>query len=125
MGRWLAMLGTPNVHGGRAIKLDLRPFQVAQLDGAKPMPIGNKDQSRVTVPIAAFAGGPGKLFRYSRGRKSRLLGRVGIGRAMRTDRFSLLGRTNCRCAVIGLFPRGLPRLTGQRSFSSHFSSELA
>jgi hypothetical protein len=50
MGRWLAMLGTPNVHGGRAIKLDLRPFQVAQLDGAKPMPIGNKDQSRVTVP---------------------------------------------------------------------------
>jgi hypothetical protein len=64
MGRWLAMLGTPNVHGGRAIKLDLRPFQVAQLDGAKPMPIGNKDQSRVTVPIAAFAGGPDKLFDF-------------------------------------------------------------
>jgi hypothetical protein len=30
----LAILGAPNVQGGRAIKLDLWPFQVAQFDGA-------------------------------------------------------------------------------------------
>ena len=61
--------------------------------------------------------------RYSRGRKSRLLGRVGIARRLaRTDRFSLFGRTNCSCAVIGLFPRDLPRLTGQGIFSGHFSA---
>src|SRR5262249_44695183 len=46
--------------------------------------------------------------RYSRGRNSPLLGRVGICRFARTDRFS-----------------GLPRLTGQRSFSGHFSAHLA
>src|SRR5262249_14397992 len=36
--------------------------------------------------------------------------------------FRCLGEP-CRCAVIGLFPRGLPRLTGQRAFSGHFSAK--
>ena len=61
--------------------------------------------------------------RYSRGRNSLLLGRVGVRRRVRTDRFSLLGRTNCRCAVIGLFPRCLCPLTGQSVFSGHLTAE--
>jgi hypothetical protein len=64
MGRRPAVLGPANVQSGRAIKFDLGPFQVTGLDGAKPMPIGHEDQSRVTVPVAALAGGPDKRFDF-------------------------------------------------------------
>jgi len=36
----LAILGAPNVQSGRAIELNLAPFQVANLDGAQPVPVG-------------------------------------------------------------------------------------
>jgi hypothetical protein len=60
--------------------------------------------------------------RYSRGRKSLLLGRVGVWRRVRTDRFSLFGWTNCKCAVIGFFPRPFCRLTGQGALSGKLLS---
>src|SRR5262245_31632547 len=60
--RRLAILGPPNVQSGGAIKFDLRPFQIANLDGTQAVPVSHQDQSRVSMPIAAFAGGPDKRF---------------------------------------------------------------
>ena len=94
MGCRLAILGPANMQRGSAIKLDLRPFQIANLDRAQAMPIGDQDQGRVTVPVAAFARGPNK--RFDLGRRQVLARRevaiAGPRRiAARTDRFSLLG----------------------------------
>jgi hypothetical protein len=89
------------------------------------MAVGDKDHSRVTMPIAALPGGPGKRFDLRglrAGRNSLLLGRVGIRRRARTDRFSLFGRTNCRCVVIGLFPRFSRELTGQGALNEQLIS---
>ena len=66
MGCRLAILGPPHVQGGCAIKFDLRPFQIANLNGTQPVPVGHEDQSRVTMPIAAFAGSLDKLFNLGR-----------------------------------------------------------
>ena len=54
MGCRLAILGSPHVQRGGAIKFDLRPFQIANLNGPQPVPVGHEDQSRVTMPIAAI-----------------------------------------------------------------------
>jgi hypothetical protein len=40
--------------------LDLRPFQVGDLAGAQAVPVGNEDQRRVTMRMAAAAGRSGK-----------------------------------------------------------------
>src|SRR5262249_2101415 len=58
----LAVLGAANVQCSGAIKFDLGPFQIANLDGAQPVSVGHEDQSRVTRPIAALAGGSDKRF---------------------------------------------------------------
>ena len=64
MGCWLAVLGAADVQGGGAIKFDLRPFQIANLDRAQPVPVGHEDQCCVTMPIAALAGSPDKRFDF-------------------------------------------------------------
>src|SRR5262249_27476426 len=57
------------------------------------------------MPVAAFPGGADKHFNFGGSQilPRRLLGRVGIRCLARTDRFSLFGRTNYRCAVTLIF----------------------
>ena len=68
------------------------------------MPVRDEDQGRVSMAIAAPAGSADERFDlgYSRGRNSRLGGR--LGRCIRTDRFWLLGLTQVQMRRHWLIP---------------------
>jgi hypothetical protein len=48
---WLAILGTADVQRGGASEFDLRPLQVADLDGPQTVPIGDEDQCGVPQAV--------------------------------------------------------------------------
>ena len=56
MHRRLAVLGAADVQRGRSAELDLRPFQIADLDRPEAMPEGDQDQRGVPVTVAAIPG---------------------------------------------------------------------
>ena len=53
----LAVLDPAHMQRGIAAEFDLRPFQVANLDGSQPVAIGNQDQRGIAVAMAAIAAG--------------------------------------------------------------------
>jgi hypothetical protein len=59
---YLQHRGDAIVHPGTTAELHLRPFQVAEFDRPKPMPIGDEDQGRVSMAMAAFTGDADKRF---------------------------------------------------------------
>jgi hypothetical protein len=92
MRRWLTVLRPADVQRGRAAEFDLRPFEVRDLGGAQAMAIGDENQRRVTMAVAAAAGRADELsdlVRYSRERTA-LLGARGDGvcRMARQTKFS-------------------------------------
>jgi hypothetical protein len=62
MSSRLAIFGAAHMQGGGAVKFDLGPFQVAQLDRPQSVPVRHEDQGRITMPVAPFARGPHKRF---------------------------------------------------------------
>jgi hypothetical protein len=80
VNRWLAVLGPPNMQRCRAAKLDLRPFQVANLRCPKTMPEADQDQRRVPMTIAALARRFRQLLDFLR-RQVFPRPELGIGRA--------------------------------------------
>jgi hypothetical protein len=51
----LAVLGPANMQRCRSAKLDLRPFQIADLDCPETMPEGDYDQRSIAVTITTIA----------------------------------------------------------------------
>jgi hypothetical protein len=63
MSSWLAVLGGADVQRGGAAEFYLCPFQVADLDGAQTVPIGDEDQRGVPQPVAwTQIGRPNRRF---------------------------------------------------------------
>jgi hypothetical protein len=62
----LSILRSPNMQAGGAAELDLRPFEVSDLAGAQAVAVGDEDERRVTMPIAAAAGGADQVLDLGR-----------------------------------------------------------
>ena len=86
MRRRLAFLGATYVQRGIAAPFDLRPFEIADFDGAQPMPISSQHQRGIALAVATLRRASAMSFstsagvRYSRGLRSALVGRVGTVR---------------------------------------------
>jgi hypothetical protein len=65
--RRLALLGAADMEGSRATELDLRPFQLASLLGAKPMPIRHHDEAGIPLAPPAALGRLDQLLDLGRG----------------------------------------------------------
>jgi hypothetical protein len=78
----LAVLGAADVQRGIAAQLDLAPFEIGDLAGARAVAIIDQDRGRVPIAVAAAAGGADKsvdlgLGQVSRDRNALLAGRGG------------------------------------------------
>jgi hypothetical protein len=58
----LTVLCPPDMERCRSAELDLRPFRVAELGRPEPVPVGDEDQGRVPMAMAALAGGADESF---------------------------------------------------------------
>ena len=67
VNRWLAVFRPPHMQRGRPAELDLRPFQIGNLDSPQAMPEGDQDQRGVPVTVAAIAGGLDQLLDFGLG----------------------------------------------------------
>jgi hypothetical protein len=65
--RRLASLGPADMQRSRATELDLAPFQLARLLGAKPMPIRHHDQAGIPQAPSAILGRLDQLLDLGRG----------------------------------------------------------
>ena len=84
VNRRLAFLGPADMQRSRATELNLAPFQLASLLGAKPMPIRHHDQAGIPQAPPAILGRLDQLLDLGR-RQIFSAAHLGIGHATRCD----------------------------------------